>query len=728
MNASLIIYTILLLMEGALAWLTGHDAFLSVALITSLALYYSLSGSSRQITEGTRLIAAAVLIIAGPFYYQNKLVPLLLCFIALPHFLAATQALWEKQWGRAGGASENPKMRSLVFTIAFYSSMGLVFLLARGMEPDCPRLISSLLAILVLVLAMAAWDLSRITRLKSGTSGPAPHRGRNVLIIACLLALAAALFSGPLPPAANFLSRISPHWRMDPVEFKNKPPKTPPNQEGKAPEEAQQPAPAESAQSGRHELPKRSNLQGTTDINGFVKLADPSQGQALLEHGPVYIRSHTLNRFDEGKWEADVTGGVWVQDSDDGKTDGVIILRNAPRSVAYEMFLMNADGYTLPGLQNLTAVALPRVYAVPGDILQTAAAGDFRYRASSSPLIFDTLPNSIPLRPGKPQSPIHTVAPEGELGARLDQLAASIFDTAKELPDRIRVLREFFVRNYQYSGVMTNPHGIDPLQNFLFDERKGYCDFFATAGALILRKAGIPTRMAYGFATDEYDTAKGVFTYRNRNAHSWTEVYIDQIGWTVCDFTPPANVGKIPGAPETAPSPEFDPDKFTDAAKQEPPPAPEAQPTEVPSNFFSGLLDSLMRQPWMTPVKNYGPVAVLALIVIFLAIRLLRRSPEEAAAAAAAKERAAREKQPAYFMEYLRVSAAAGYPKPEGDTPMEHLNALALAGLPVPPLRPLIQYHYAQRYEDIPPDNDREKAFFDDLKAFAQATTPPPRE
>lgn len=729
MKAALFLYLSLLVIEGTLAWITGGDAFLAVALVCSLAVYYSVSRSRRQLAEATRLVAAGILVLAAPFHYQVKLVPLLISFAALPHFLATTQALWERQWGNLSSSPANLKMRAMVFTIGFYAAMGLVLLLLRGMEPEIPRLVTTILAVIVLLLALPAWELSRVTRLKPGQAGPAPWQGRNALITGGLLALVAVLFAGPLPMAADFLGRISPHWRMDPIEFKNKPPKPPANLDKKTTnEEAIAPAPQESAQTGRAQLPKRSNLQGTNDIEGFVRLNDPAQAQTLLEHGPLYIRSHTLNRFDGEKWEADVTGGVWVKDSDDGKEDGLVIFRTTDQSVAYEMFLLHADGYSMPAIQNLTAVALPRVYAIPGDVLQTTAAGDFKFRAVSSPLVFENLPNSIVLRPGQPSSPIHSVPAKGELGVRLHQLAESIFGLKKELPERIALLRQFLHERYQYDGRMTNPHGIDPLQNFLFDERKGYCDFFATAAALILRDAGIPTRMAYGFATDEVQADSGTFTFRNRNAHSWTEIYIDQIGWTICDFTPPANIGKVPGSPPEPPKPpEFDPNKFTDAAKQEPPPPPPNAPkTEVASDTLAGLMDKVMGEPWFQFLKTWGAGIAVVIAALLLAWRWFRKTPEEAAAAARAKELAAREKQPAYFVEYLRVTTAAGHPKPDGDTPLEHYWALNQAGLPMPTLRPLINYHYAQRYQDVPPDDEREKAFFDDLKTFAEAAPPPP--
>ena len=91
------------------------------------------------------------------------------------------------------------------------------------------------------------------------------------------------------------------------------------------------------------------------------------------------------------------------------------------------------------------------------------------------------------------------------------------------------------------------------------------------------------------------------------------------------------------------------------------------------------------------------------------------------AEAAAAQARAAYEKQPAYYEEFLRLSAAAGHPKPDSRTPLEHYRTLHGAGLPVPPLRPLIAYHCATRYEDAPRDPVTEQTFSQDLQAFAEA-------
>ena len=723
MNAAFILYSILLLLEGVLAWVLSGQAFLLTAISTGIAVYASLRHSSRPIAEGTRLATAIVLAVAGPLQYQTGLAPLLLCFIALPHFLAATQALAE--YSGTIPSRESPGMRSMVFTVAFYTSMGLVLLLARGVEPGLSRPLTSSLAGLVLLLALPAWDLSRIPRLQPSLPASSSSSIRRFLLPAALLGIMVLLFSGPLPMAAEFLCRLSPRWSMDPVEFKNKPPKPPPTAPSAQPAdrgEASRAGGAQSSVTGEHALPPRSNLQFSEAPRFIIQTRPPALTSTLVEQGPVYLRSHTLNRFRDNKWTAEVSGGAWIEDGADGTIDGIITLQPDPpaRPIPHEVFAFGADGYTLPALAGLTAIHLPRVYAIPGDVLQSSATGDIHYQAVSAPVLIQALPNRMLLETAVPEDRIHVAAADGELGLQMQRLADSVFGRETLLADRVDALRAFLDKHYSYSTVMKNPQQMGPLENFLFDERRGHCDFYATAAALLLRQAGVPTRIAYGFATREADPTPGLITLRDRHAHAWTEILLKRYGWTICDFTPSAHIGQ-PADPATSPPPEPQPDltNFADAARETGLPTP-AKAKEVSSTFGS-LLTWFQQQGWLGSSMKHGPWVLLGLAIIILAGRLLRRSPSEAAAIAAAKARADYEQQPAYFREFLRLSAVAGHPKPEGNTPLEHYHALDHAGLPVPPLRPLIDYHCATRYEDVPRDDKRERDFDQGLADFSHA-------
>jgi transglutaminase-like putative cysteine protease len=720
MKAAFVCYTLLLLLEGSLAWLLTGQGFLLVAISVGLVIYASLYQAPRPVTETVRLLTAAALAVAGPLQYQAGLEALMLCFIAVPHFLAASQALAEQR--QEANRESPPRPRSLVFTIAFYASMGLVFLLARGLEPGLERLTSAALATLVLPVALAAWQASRIPRLRSALPAR-PASLRPWLVPAVLSGLAMLLFSGPLPWAAQMLCRLSPHWRMDPVEFKNKPPKPPPSQTAAKPsDEATRTGTDESSVTGEHHLPPRSNLQASDAPRFYIKTAAAAD---LLSRGPVYLRSHTLNHFSDNKWTAQVSGGVWLEDARDGTVDGRIILNPSPKqpAITHEVFALEADGYTLPALPGLTEIHLPRIYAVPGDVLQTQATGDIRYRAVSAPVFYDALPAPALLEAAMPEDQVHLRAADAELGIQLQRLAGSIFGSRTLLSDRVTALREFLARHYQYSTVMQNPRDLPALENFLFEERRGHCDFYATAAALLLREGGVPTRIAYGFASQEMDPDTGLILVRDRHAHAWTELYLKEYGWTLCDFTPVENVGRPSAPTESPPVPAPDLTAFADAAREAPPPPPQAVEADLPA--FARLLTWMQQQQWLSQTMKQAPLLLLGAALVIGLIRLWRRQSDPVAAEA--KARAALDRQPAYYVEFLRVSAAAGHPKPEGRTPWEHFRDLITAGLPVDPLRGLIEYHCATRYEDVPPDPSREQGFMATLKSFAAAVTATPR-
>jgi transglutaminase-like putative cysteine protease len=103
---------------------------------------------------------------------------------------------------------------------------------------------------------------------------------------------------------------------------------------------------------------------------------------------------------------------------------------------------------------------------------------------------------------------------------------------------------EYLSENYTYSwNLDTITDGTDPVEYFLTTGKKGYCMHFAAAGTLILRELGIPARYAAGyvvkasaFSGDEDGTYTA--TVLDRNAHAWTEIYLDNYGWVPIEMTP----------------------------------------------------------------------------------------------------------------------------------------------------------------------------------------------
>jgi len=80
----------------------------------------------------------------------------------------------------------------------------------------------------------------------------------------------------------------------------------------------------------------------------------------------------------------------------------------------------------------------------------------------------------------------------------------------------------------------------NPLDAFLFDDPRGYCQHFSGAMALLLRMGGIPARVAVGFSPGQLDKASGEYIVRDLDAHSWVEAYFPRYGWITFDPTPSA--------------------------------------------------------------------------------------------------------------------------------------------------------------------------------------------
>ncbi|MGN6168441.1 MAG: transglutaminase-like domain-containing protein, partial [Solirubrobacteraceae bacterium] len=77
-----------------------------------------------------------------------------------------------------------------------------------------------------------------------------------------------------------------------------------------------------------------------------------------------------------------------------------------------------------------------------------------------------------------------------------------------------------------------------PLETFLFSNRRGYCQQFAGAMALLLRLGGIPARVVTGFATGIYDSTSREYVVSDRDAHAWVEVWFPRYGWVRFNPTP----------------------------------------------------------------------------------------------------------------------------------------------------------------------------------------------
>lgn len=123
---------------------------------------------------------------------------------------------------------------------------------------------------------------------------------------------------------------------------------------------------------------------------------------------------------------------------------------------------------------------------------------------------------------------------EGMLDSALAECTPDPLD--RRWPNLSKSLQDWFARSFSYTLVPGWAPGEDPMRRFL-RERKGYCEYFATASVLLLRRSGIPARYATGYAYPGRGPGDG-WTYRRANAHAWVLVRDPAKGWVPFDPTP----------------------------------------------------------------------------------------------------------------------------------------------------------------------------------------------
>jgi hypothetical protein len=123
--------------------------------------------------------------------------------------------------------------------------------------------------------------------------------------------------------------------------------------------------------------------------------------------------------------------------------------------------------------------------------------------------------------------------------AKVSQLARDITGRAVDDIDKASQIERFLKTNYTYSLFSRKPPaGMRPVDDFLFNSKRGYCEHYASAMVLMLRTIGIPARIVTGFYGGEFNEYGGYVIVRQSNAHSWVEAAIDG-RWRLFDPTPP---------------------------------------------------------------------------------------------------------------------------------------------------------------------------------------------
>lgn len=251
-------------------------------------------------------------------------------------------------------------------------------------------------------------------------------------------------------------------------------------------------------------------------------------------------RGIALDTFDNRGWSK--SNNIKERYLDDGRGYFQINFANSRENLAIQTFYLEPiDTNILFGLSQPLLIQgnFPVIYKDSENAVNYAGNNSERI---SYRVISDTaLPNAPVLRndDGK-YLPAHEkyLQLPGKIDGRISQLAKNISENSFNRYDKAKAVESYLQNNFGYT-LELKPGGEEPLAEFLFTYREGHCEYFATAMAVMLRTQGIATRVVNGFQPGEYNETADVYVVKQRNAHSWVEVYFPkENAWVPFDPTP----------------------------------------------------------------------------------------------------------------------------------------------------------------------------------------------
>jgi len=147
------------------------------------------------------------------------------------------------------------------------------------------------------------------------------------------------------------------------------------------------------------------------------------------------------------------------------------------------------------------------------------------------------------VEPMAPLDRARYLALPGDLPPRVVDLAHRWTDGLPTVEAKAHAIEEHLRHEYGYDLKSPSQGTSQPVDHFLFESKRGHCEFFSTAMAMMLRGVGIPSRNVTGFVGGTWNRWGHYYAVREGDAHSWVEAYIDhptRPGWQTFDPTPPS--------------------------------------------------------------------------------------------------------------------------------------------------------------------------------------------
>ncbi|MFF5172073.1 DUF3488 and DUF4129 domain-containing transglutaminase family protein [Micromonospora sp. NPDC000089] len=213
----------------------------------------------------------------------------------------------------------------------------------------------------------------------------------------------------------------------------------------------------------------------------------------------------------------------------------------------------------------------------------------------------------------------------------VDRLVSRLVDGKNTDYDKVRAIYDYFSRENGFSYSLSTKGGTSgkEIVDFLTN-KTGYCQQYAAAMAWMVRAAGIPARVAFGF-TNGSNVSGEAHVLTNRNLHAWTEVYFDGMGWVPFDATPASSVAgstRSAWAPDSdAPDPETSESAAPGTVPNDPAASAGAErPDNADRDTDTGFDPNAAAPAAQAPSWPWWTAGALVALLALLALPALRRA------------------------------------------------------------------------------------------------------
>ena len=291
---------------------------------------------------------------------------------------------------------------------------------------------------------------------------------------------------------------------------------------------------------------------------------------------PHYWKGLAFDRYDGRQWSKSLRRSKQSLTTKDGRFPVLPPHQRTGQTVQQTIYLEPMDQRVLFGLNSIREIEIPRPDGLdlPGEyrVVTRDAESDvyyeqrddiaFRYIVHSQRERYPEPLWNEPMTSYRAKFSLYGMHDYGrylqlpdDLSPRVRALAQKIAGEAVTVRDVVQSIESHLKANYGYTLDLKREPNLSPLEDFLFEQKRGHCEYFASAMVIMLRSVGIGARLVNGFHGGKWNTYGAYLSVTQGDAHSWVEVLLPQqvcvnqkcswqSYWATVDPTPSGEVGE----------------------------------------------------------------------------------------------------------------------------------------------------------------------------------------